>query len=226
MPYYVLGLDPGQAADPTAVALVEYDYMQQPVYRLRGLHRFPLGTPYTELPGALETRLHEPPLTGCVTLAVDATGVGAPVIDHFRKHLPSIPLYAITITAGTTVTGSGQHPHVPKRDLISTSSVILEQRRLQVAENMRNTEALTDELLAYRRTTTERGHDTYAAASGSHDDLVLALSLALWTAEHKAPRRRVYHSNIKVLTETRLPGIDEILAASQRRNYGWNYHNF
>ena len=40
---------------------------------------------------------------------------------------------------------------------------------------MRETKRLNDELSAYRRTTNERGTDTYAAAAGSHDDLVLAL---------------------------------------------------
>jgi hypothetical protein len=53
---------------------------------------------------------------------------------------------------------------------------------------MRHTNALVDELLAYRRTTNERGTDTYAAASGSHGDLVIALSLALWLAENRPIR--------------------------------------
>jgi hypothetical protein len=221
MPAYVLGLDLGQAADRTALVLLEYDQVRDPVYRLRGLHRFPLGTPYTELPGALEVRLQETPLQRRVNLAVDATGVGAAVTDHFRDRLPSIPLYAITITAGATVTGSPRNPHVPKQDLISTTSVILEQRRLQVTQNMRDTEALVDELAAYRRTITDRGNEAYDAASGSHDDLVLALSLALWTAEHKHPPARPYRSNIELLTRTQLPSIDEMLAARHRDLYGW-----
>jgi len=217
--YYVLGLDPGQAADPTALALIELDQVQQPTYRLRGLHRFPLNTPYTELPLALEQRLREPPLANHTSLAIDATGVGAPVIDHFREQLPQIPLYAITITAGASVTGGHNDPHVPKRDLISITSVILEQRRLRVAENMRDTDALTDELLAYRRTTTDRGNDTYAAAAGSHDDLVLALSLALWTAEHK-PLARPYR-HYRGLPQGRIPTFEEIAMQGYKRLYNW-----
>jgi hypothetical protein len=217
-PYYVLGIDPGQAADPTALALVERDHTAQPTYRLRAVHRFPLNTPYTELPAALEDRLKTPPLADHVALAIDATGVGAPVIDHFRQQLPRIPLYAITITAGASITGGHKNPHVPKRDLISTTSVILEQRRLRIAENMRDTDALTDELLDYRRTTTDRGNDTYAAAAGSHDDLVLALSLALWAAENK-PLPRIPRRYKRV--EARIPSYEEIALARHRRLYNW-----
>ena len=221
MSYYVLGLDLGQTADRTALALLEYDYLQKPIYRLRGLHRFPLATPYTELAGALEHRLTNDPLRGRVNLAIDATGVGAAVTDHFRERLPTIPLYAITITGGANITGNHQNPHVPKQDLISTTSVILEQRRLHIAENMRETEALIDELAAFRRTMTEHGNTMYGAASGSHDDLVLALSLGLWTAENKYPPPRPYQSNINQLLRARLPSIAEMAAARHRQQFGW-----
>lgn len=142
-------------------------------------------------------------------LARDATGVGAPVVDLFKQQLPRIPLYAITITSGATVTGTGQHPHVPKRDLITTSAVILEQRRLQIASRLPEA-TLVDELLAYRRTTSETGYDSYGAAAGSHDDLVLAVSLALWTAEHKPPPYP-YRPGAGV-PRGRIPGVDEMLA--------------
>jgi hypothetical protein len=206
MPHYTLGIDPGQSADPTALALLEQDQVDQPIYRLRALHRFPIGTPYTELPRALWSRLTTDPLDGHVKLAIDATGVGAPVVDYFRDHLPEITIYAITITAGTNTTGTHRDPHVPKRDLISTASVILEQRRLHIAANMRDTPTLSDELLAYRRTLNECGYYTYQAASGSHDDLVLALSLALWTAEHKRiPSPVSYKSSYEQLRKHRIP---------------------
>src|SRR5436305_2410642 len=129
--FYVLGIDIGQAADYTALALLEHEGADHPTYRLRALDRFPLGTPYTDLPPAIRRRLSAAPLAGRTRLAVDATGVGAPVIDLFREQLTRrIPLYAITITGGATVTGSGERPHVPKRDLIDTTAVILEQHRL------------------------------------------------------------------------------------------------
>src|SRR5262249_48005839 len=160
-----------------------------PIYRIRGLHRFPLQTPYTHIPKALEPRLTREPLAARTSLAIDATGVGAPVVDTFRDQLPAVRSYAITITSGSTVPGDHHNPHVPKEDLISTTSILLEKGRLRIAANMRNTQTLIDELLAFRRATTPRGRDTYGAANGDHDDLVLALSLALWTAANRRPPR-------------------------------------
>jgi len=224
MTSYVIGIDPGQANDPTALALIEYDTLQEPTYHLRGLHRFPLKTPYTTLPAALEQRLSSPPLLEHTLVAVDATGVGAPIIDLLRERLTAVPVYAITITGGTNTTGGFKDPHLPKRDLIGTLSVIVEQRRLRIAANMTNTAALIDELLAYRRTTNEHGHDTYAAAAGSHDDLVLATSLALWTAKNRqaAKPRPHYPSGVP---RARLPTTYEIVVAAHARNWNYPYHS-
>ncbi len=212
---YVLGLDVGQAADPTALVLLEQDQQQHPTYSIRALHRLPLGTPYTALPQAINKRLSQPPLAGHTRLAIDATGVGRPVIDLFKHQLADVPLYAITITGGTTVTGSGTQPHVPKRDLITTTSVILEQHRLRIPASLPDTQALLDELLAFRRTRSETGHDSYVAPPGSHDDLVLALSLAVWLAEHK----RVRYSEATISVPTgRLPTVEEMIRERLRRH--------
>jgi Terminase RNaseH-like domain len=182
---YVLALDLGQSPDATAGALIEYEHTYEREYRLRGLRRFPRGTPYSELAAPIRERIERAPLKGRTNLAVDATGPGRPVVDYLREELSPAPLFAITITSGYGVGGGSRDLTVPKRDLVATISLIFEQRRLHIAESMRDTEALLDELLAYRRTTTERGMDTYSAASGRHDDLVLALSLALWLAENR-----------------------------------------
>ena len=40
--------------------------------------------------------------------------------------------------------------------------------------------AFVAELEAFRVTLTAKGRDTYAARSGEHDDLVLAVALAVW----------------------------------------------
>jgi hypothetical protein len=186
-PYYTLGIDIGQSTDYTAVVLLEHERTDQPTYRLRALHRFPLGTPYTAIPPAISRRVTAPPLAGRTRIGVDATGVGRAITDHFREQLPRVPLYAITITSGTTTGGSDQHPNVPKRDLILTTALILEQHRLKIATTLPDSDTLLEELHAYRRTTSESGHDSYGAAAGNHDDLVLALSLAFWTGEHKPP---------------------------------------
>ena len=42
---------------------------------------------------------------------------------------------------------------------------------------------LRAELVAFQFELSQRGRDSYEAASGFHDDLVLAFSLAVWNAE-------------------------------------------
>jgi hypothetical protein len=181
---YILGLDLGKEQDPTALALIEDDYCSDHLM-VRALHRYPLGTPLTDLPGLLKPRLTSPPLAGQVRLAVDASGLGGPIVDLLRQQLRSIDLYAITITSGNNIGGNHKNPHVPKQDLIATTIVHLEQGLLRIASDMPETRTLRDELLSFRRTTTEHGNDTYAAKTGQHDDLVIALSLALWLNENR-----------------------------------------
>ena len=190
-PYYTLGLDLGKARDPSALVIIE-SYLDDDVYRLRGLQRFPLGTPLTELPILLEPRLTKPPLASRVRIAVDATGIGDPIVELLRDRLPRIDVYAITITAGDSVTGKPKDPRVPKQDLIATTSVILEQGRLRIATAMRETQTLRDELLSFKYTPTEHGHHTFGASRGQHDDLVISLSLALWLLEE----RRIRNPNL------------------------------
>jgi hypothetical protein len=78
-PYYTLGLDPGKAQDPTGLALIE-SYPDEALLRLRGLYRFPLGTPQTQLPALLAPRLTKPPLAGRIRIAIDANGIGGPIV--------------------------------------------------------------------------------------------------------------------------------------------------
>ncbi len=190
-PHYVLGIDIGQANDPTALALIEHTLDHKPTYHLRALHRFPLGTPYPRLVEQITRRLDEKPLAGQTRTAIDSTGVGSPVVDLFKEHKQHAPfIYAITITGGTSVGGSGGQRTVPKRDLITTTAVLLQQGRLRIAANLTDADTLVDELLSYRIKLSDTGHDSYGPAnSNEHDDLLLALCLALWLAENKPPSR-------------------------------------
>jgi hypothetical protein len=200
--YYTLGLDVGKAQDPTALAVIETDLSTTDV-RLVSLHRFLLGTPYTDLLGQLKHRLTSPPLGGRVRLAVDATGLGGPFVDMFRNELPAIDLFAITITSGYTVRGNRRNPHVPKHDLIATTSLSFEQAHLRIAAEMRETQNLFDELLSYQHIHTDHGNDSYSSSAGQHDDLVLALSLALWLIEE----RPIHSYQSSYVDRGEIPGI-------------------
>jgi hypothetical protein len=176
-----------QGPRPDRAALIKDPLKDNGTYDVVALHRFPLGTPYTTLVDQVLARLGEAPLARQTRVAIDSTGVGAPVVDLFKSH-PKKPhdIYAITITGGAAVGGTGYKPTVPKRDLINTTAVLLQQGRLRIASELSDTDQLISELRSYRIKTSDSGHDRYEPAGNQdHDDLLLALSLALWLAERK-----------------------------------------
>jgi hypothetical protein len=206
MSCYAIGVDLGQTVDHAAAALLEYEPLPERDYRLRGLHRYPLGTQYTSIADDIQTHMQHEALRGRTMLAVDATGVGDAVVQVMRNLLPSAPVYRIWITGGSHASGSSTAWNVPKHDLVSTTSVIFEQDRIRIAPNMDDTGELVEELRGFHRTS-ERGYDSYCGAAGVHDDLVLALSLALWAAEQRDPVRPYRGPRISV-PKGRIPGVD------------------
>ncbi len=107
-----------------------YQQPERPVLACRHLERFPLNTPYPAIVDRVASLLTSPMLAlREPVLVVDATGVGAPVVDLFRQR--ELQPIAVTITGGTTVTHArGFEYGVPKRDLVSTIAVLLENHRL------------------------------------------------------------------------------------------------
>lgn len=180
--YFVAGLDLGQMQDYTALAILELADRRGGVeYQCRHLQRFPLGTSYPAIVSAVKEILSKPLLLGRCALAVDATGVGRPVVDLLRAA--GLAVGAVTIMGGDTAAGGGNEWHVPKRDLISALQVLLQSGRLKFAEGLPEVATLTSELLTYQVKITPSANDTYNAREGAHDDMVLALAVALWWCE-------------------------------------------
>ena len=63
---------------------------------------------------------------------------------------------------------------------------------LRIAKELRETPALKTELKDFRRHVSEAGRYSFAAREGQHDDLVLAVAIALWRA---ARRKRTFGSS-------------------------------
>ena len=117
-------------------------------------------------------------------MAVDATGVGRPVIDMIRDAHLGGSIYAITLTGGDTVVTNGMERHVPKRDVASTIAVLLQTGRLRISRHLKESDTLLRELLNFRVKISLSGHDSYEAwREKEHDDLVLAVGLAAWLFE-------------------------------------------
>jgi hypothetical protein len=183
---YILGLDLGQSADYTALTIAErIPTEQKPTYHLRHIQRFKLGTPYPEIVESVETLTETPALERKAVLAIDATGVGAPVVDMFEAAKLPCPLYAIHIHGGDLVTNEGKHYRVPKRDLVSVVQVLLQSSRLKIVEGLPDTKTLVRELLNFKvKIDPQTAHDSYSAwRENIHDDLVLSVAMACWLAE-------------------------------------------
>lgn len=188
-PCFVVGLDLGQSMDYTALVVGErVTPGKNASYHIRHIERFALKTPYPDIIRRVYTLFMMAPLHGQSYLAVDATGVGLPVMDMLRSA-KLIPV-GITITGGQQIHRDGPDWSVPKRDLVSTVQVLLQSHRLQVAKELPLASLLVQELLNFRVKISDTAHDTYGVwREGMHDDLVLAVALACWYGEHVGDKR-------------------------------------
>jgi hypothetical protein len=196
---FAMGVDVGQAHDPTAICVVEMirampnpdkpletKGLQRPppLFNVRHLERLKLGMSYpaqvshvcglVARPGLAE---HEPGVW------VDYTGVGRPVFDLF-KQARTPKLRGVTITSGHSATRDGQCHNVPKVTLVSRLQALLHTGELKIAATLPDAPVLLRELQEFRVKFTEAGNATWNAREGAHDDLVLALALAVYGAEH------------------------------------------
>jgi Terminase RNaseH-like domain len=89
-------------------------------------------------------------------------------------------LYGVSITSGTAVTNDKRHYSVPKLTLISAVQALLHDGRLKIHKNLADVDTLVAELQDFRAEVTDSGYWRFGARAGKHDDLVLALAIALW----------------------------------------------
>ena len=204
---YIVGVDLGQASDPTAVCVLHcYSEREDPAepakfyYDVRHLQRMPLGMSYPAIVHDVAITLDRPPLRGIAELVIDETGDGRAVGDIFVQS--GLKPVRVTITAGLEEGQSGSRRYtVPKSLLISTLDAKLHTGELRFAKDLREASAMESELKDFRRHVSEAGRYSFEARSGKHDDLVLATAIALWRAEKKKPmfgspssQPRVIHS--------------------------------
>ena len=202
--HFFLGVDLGQRHDPTALAAVErivqrgpevdratFEPIVQAVYRVRGLRRLKLGTPYPEIVAEVVSVARTVAVQGPVTVVVDATGVGAPVVDLLRQELDStIPLVPVIFTAGDTARVDNGTHRVPKKDLVHGLIVLFEDKRLRLLDDHPEARALVNELSNMRIKISGESHASYEAwRQGQHDDMVFALALACWRGRASEPKR-------------------------------------
>ena len=100
------------------------------------------------------------------------------MVDALRREgLNPVP---VSITSGRLRRVDNGMVYLPKRALVRGLVVAFENGRLKVAKRLPLAAALVRELQAFRVRLTAKGCDTYAAKAGEHDDLVMAVALAVW----------------------------------------------
>lgn len=185
-----VGLDLGQARDHTAIAVIERE--ERPVawmppvrkeLRVRYLERMKLGTPYTEVVDRVKEILAHPQLGTRKRFIVDATGVGAPVVDLLKRAKLGCSVIPVTITSGEQARCENSHWYVPKRDLMTGLLLLLEQQELKIVRGVPQEEQLLKELMDIELSHRPGGKVRMGAeGAGRHDDLVIAVALACWRA--------------------------------------------
>jgi len=200
MGFYV-GLDLGQSADYTALAVIQgLKEMSaggkiQSHLHLRHLERYPLRTPYTQIADGVAALMRSEQLNGneydpsrrrtaktrC-ELLVDKTGVGAGVVDLLKAR--GLHFTPITIHGGEKVNNERGTYNVPKKDLIAALEVPFDTGTLKVAEGLELWPSLKDELLNFRRKQNSKtSHISFEHwRESDHDDQVLACAMACWGA--------------------------------------------
>lgn len=205
-----VGVDLGQSRDPTSIAAIErvrevitpdteawlrtlpLEYRNArreeikaacapDRYNLRLLEQAPLGEAYPLQAQRVKRILareaiavHEP------RVWVDYTGVGRAVYDIFKQErVPRIVPVTITFGGEAGPNGHGGHS-VPKIDLISRLQALMHTGKLHMPDTLPLAKVFRRELLDFRVSYTAVGNATFGAREGAHDDLILAVALAVY----------------------------------------------
>jgi hypothetical protein len=196
---YYGGLDLGRPAEFTALAVLQRTDLPDPDrpgcmlghYAVRHLERFLPGTTYPEVGARVAERYAEPALSAS-TLAVDQTAMGRPVLDLLRRGPIRANLRAVTVTAGLRAVLEVGGWLVPKTELVAMLQVLLQTRRLKLAEELPEARTLLRELESFRARLPAADETAIDWRERPHDDLVLAVAVAAWIAERGAREFRVW----------------------------------
>ena len=217
---YWLGLDLGLRRNPSALALLEettretgeFDHVHwvkkvETVLVLRDVRPVRLETPYLDLPPLVERYLRLLKPGFAVHLTVDAGGVGAPVVELFRRARLEAELHPVVITGGESV---GRLPHattVPRAALLENVRIRLECREILIPKRLPNLAALRDELASL------------GVRANHPDDLAFALALGLWTARPRpfVGERRELLPGAPVGDNSRQRRVAELMQGRGRR---------
>jgi hypothetical protein len=211
--FFVVGVDLGNMADSTAITVLEVSraweisYLTAPFenipketrrkaelsFLVRLLHRPRIGVGFPAIIDQVRAILEDlPAMPEKPSLIVDATGLGAPVVQRMREM--SMRPIGLTITGGNTAALTGRDWSCPKGLLVGELRLAMHRKLLRVAQGFAARETLQAELAAFTARLSPSGRATFEAAGSEHDDTVLSLALAVLAAKHRPTEVRVYQN--------------------------------
>jgi hypothetical protein len=218
MANYTLGLDLGKERDPSALVIAERISITRPAplresdgkgytpldaYQVRHIVRFELGTPYDAVVDEVARLMVTEQLREESLLVFDRTGVGGAVADLFKTAYQRGQLgrcqwpLGVTLTAGFSRRASEHGFYATtahKGDVVQRLYMLLERGLVKIPLGLPVANQLTKEVRAFRlKQSTATGHLSFEAErEADHDDLVIALALAVWFP-HPWGEPRVVH---------------------------------
>lgn len=204
-----LGLDLGKVRDHSALAALRFkaweDHRRVPYpviagsqFELQYCERLSLGTTYEAVIARVLKVCTVLTKTAPVYLVIDSTGVGAPVVEAVQSRLRAahtpfsmsaqgwmmgnnpVMVRPLVITGGEKATYEGVVSKVPKKDLVARLALELEAGHISMAKELPLLEELLRELSAFKSVMKSAQRAAMEATDGEHDDLVLALAMAVW----------------------------------------------
>ncbi len=154
-------------------------------WRLRGLHRWPLRTPYPTIAREVAWLAALPQFRTPPRVVVDNSGVGIAVTEQVRTaclSIPGVEVWACSITAGEGWRVVRKHElNVSKVQIVGEFKAVLSSGRFKVSKRrgkpIPGWDVLQRELRAFRVKMTASQNEVFGAESGKHDDAVLSCSL-------------------------------------------------
>ena len=206
---YYVGLDLAKKQDFSAVAVVEqcvwttgkkdpltFAPLLERNTVLRHIEQIKSGTTYMRVVEHVRKMLVSEQLRDeTVIFSMDATGAGEGVMEMVeamlvqarRERTGVLNFAGVVFTAGGKTTWHQYEARVPKNTIVEGVLLAVERGELILGKDMPGVKELVAELQMMQQERSERG--TRWVSAGKHDDLVMALGLALWgTTYREVPR--------------------------------------
>jgi len=158
------------------------------VCRIGLLERLPLRTPYPSIAARIIDIVRRLPRHQ-TSVIVDRTGAHAAYDMLIEKGLSPVGL---TISGADSINWAGRYVTVPKMRLLTGLLSICYRGELEIGKGLRDYIELRRQLQNIGTMATDSGSGETWRARRGHDDLVIAVSMAVWYLENPGPNMAIW----------------------------------